>query len=354
MNIRISASVIFMHMVVLLLLFAAEAKIQHQIKNEEQAGALVYPEGYRFRGDAIFVHDPSMAMEKGRYYLFSTDSHLSHGYLQIRRSDDLVHWSACGSIFDKLPAWIIEEFPDVKKLWAPDISYFQGKYHVYYAVSRFGTNTSVIGLATNVTLDPNSPQYKWVDEGPVLHSGTGDYYNAIDPSILINTDGSVWMSFGSFFAGIKMKRIDPETGKLDPGDRKTYDLASRGSISGNAIEAPFMIYHNGYYYLFVSFDFCCRGAQSTYRTMFGRSKSLYGPFLDMEGKSMMDGGGTELMAGNARWAGPGGASLFKNSKNGWYIVFHAYARTNGAPWLQALPVHWKNNWPIVDWQSSDK
>ena len=100
--------------------------------------------------------------------MFATTSNPNEGQFPIRCSNDLLAWKLCGHVFDKIPAWIREVSPTTRELWAPDISYFQGKFHLYYAYSAFGVNTSGIALATNDTLDPKSPKYHWQDEGLVL------------------------------------------------------------------------------------------------------------------------------------------------------------------------------------------
>jgi hypothetical protein len=107
----------------------------------------------------------------------------------------------------------------------------------------------------------------------------------------------MWLAFGSFSDRIKMRRIDPETGKLSSADTKLYSLASRRP-SQTAIEAPFIVHHENYYYLFVSFDRCCRGKDSTYKIMVGRASEPTGPYMDRDGKPMLEGGGALLMEGN--------------------------------------------------------
>jgi len=170
----------------------------------------------------------------------------------------------------------------------------------------------------------------------VLESHAEDDFNAIDPNLGIDTQGRAWLAFGSFWSGIKMRRIDRKTGKLSTEDTKLYFLASRKrpdnpppnppGLPGNwqAIEAPFVAHHNGYYYLFVSFDLCCRGTKSNYKTMVGRSRNITGSYEDADGKAMLEGGGTPLLIGNDRWVGPGGESILQSKKRD-IIVFHAYA-----------------------------
>ena len=308
-------------------------------------------------GDVEFTHDPSIAKDGDTWYLFSTNNGPDRkGELPIRCSTDLRHWKRCGYAFPNIPDWIKEESPQTKELWAPDISYFNGEYHLYYAFSVFGKNTSGIALATNKTLDQSSANFHWVDHGLVLRSRLEDDFNAIDPNLVLDEHGNAWLSFGSFWSGIKMQRIDPKTGKLSAEDTKLYSLASRKRPSNplpnppglpgdwQAIEAPFVVHHDGFYYLFVSFDLCCRGTKSTYRTMVGRSKRVTGPYVDAEDISMLEGGGTPLLEGNERWAGPGGASALLQ-KQGDIIVYHSYDGKTGHAWLQISTISWADGWP---------
>ncbi len=314
------------------------------------------PRAYHLAGDFEGTHDPSIMKEGKTWYVFATGAAPGGGQLAIRCSTDLRNWKHCGSVFDKVPDWIHETSPGTKDLWAPDISYFAGKYHLYYAFSLFGKNTSGIALATNETLDATSPKYRWADEGLVLKSVTEDDFNAIDPNIVLDGKGQAWMSFGSFWSGIKMRRIDPATGKLYAGDAKTYSLASRVK-PGNAapareglpadwqaVEAPFIVRHGKYFYLFVSFDLCCRGTKSTYRTMVGRADKVTGPYVDRAGRPLLEGGGTQLLGANGNWLGPGGESVLQQPE-GDIIVFHAYDSATGKSALQISTLTWGDGWP---------
>src|SRR5207244_9147689 len=109
--------------------------------------------------------------------------------------------------------------------------------------------------------------------GLVIESVTTDNYNCIDPNFVLDADGAGWLAFGSFWSGIKMRRLDNATGKLSTDDTTLYSLAQR-SINSGAIEAPFIIRKGDFYYLFVSFDFCCQGRNSTYHVMVGRSETV--------------------------------------------------------------------------------
>jgi arabinan endo-1,5-alpha-L-arabinosidase len=342
----------------------------HAQKRQEQPLAL------KLSGAVAYTHDPSIIKDGKTYYVFATGVAVfssgqasspsapsgaapsaSMPQLPIRCSLDLHVWRHCGAVFpDGIPPWIRQASPETKELWAPDISFYSGLYHLYYAYSVFGKNTSGIALATNRTLDQGSPLYKWVDRGLVLRSTVADNFNAIDPSLVLDAKDEPWLTFGSFWSGIKMRRLDAETGLLSRAYTRTYSVAARAKPADaapakvglppnwEAIEAPFVLRHDAYYYLFVSWDLCCRGTHSTYRTMVGRSASVHGPYVAKDGKPMMQGGGTPLLTGNQRWVGPGGESL-RHLKTGDIIVFHAYDAKTGRPAMQISTVTWNNGWP---------
>jgi arabinan endo-1,5-alpha-L-arabinosidase len=340
------------------------------------------PQALRLSGAFGGTHDPSIAFDHGTYYVFATGAAYPArpegtappspddakapppapiGQFPIRCSKDLHHWTRCGAVFPAIPEWIQQASPKTRELWAPDISYFDGLYHLYYAFSVFGKNTSGIALATNETLDPASSKYKWLDRGLVIRSYEKDDFNAIDPNLVLDAKGQAWLSLGSFWSGIKMIHLDRATGLQSKTDMKIYSLASRHAPSvavrnpdlppdTEAIEAPFIFRHGGYYYLTVSWDLCCRGTKSTYRTMVGRSKDVTGPYVDRDGKSMLLDGGTPLLIANATWRGPGGASVLRTPDGKPaedLLVFHAYSAKDGHPAMQISTIAWKDGWPQV-------
>ena len=176
-----------------------------------------------------------------------------------------------------------------------------------------------------------------------------DDWNAIDPNLFVQDKGNIWLNWGSFWGGIKMRRIDPATGKLSTTDTQMYSLCSRDRAQpiGGSVEAPFIVKHGPYFYLFVSFDRCCRGVNSTYNVVVGRSTKVTGPYLDKEGKSMAEGGGSLVIASTTpNWKGPGHEAVLQEP-GGDYLVFHAYHGTTGRSHLQISTMAWEDGWPKV-------
>ena len=263
-----------------------------------------------FQTDTLMVHDPVMAYEDGKYYLFATGMGI-----QMATSSDRKTWTVFprGVLGDKIPAWTHDSVPQFKHhVWAPDIIRWHGRWWMMYSCSSFGVNTSAIGLISSPTLNPASSDYGWRDEGCVVASKDDrNNWNAIDPCIVIDEHDQPWLTWGSFWDGIQIVPLDSSLHPL-PGS-KPRTIARRfasgnmnhaeanptSKFAGqNAIEAPFIMRHNGWYYLFVSWDYCCRGAKSNYRVAVGRSRSVDGPYLDKLGMDMRLGGGHLLIQGD--------------------------------------------------------
>ncbi len=303
------------------------------------------PEVLTLSGDLSPIHDPAIIREGQMYYVFASNR-FAQKMVPMFCSPNLRSWKLCGNAFEKVPDWALQEVPGARGIWAPDISHFRGKYHLYYSVSTFGKNRSVIGLMTARTLDPTSPHYGWVDEGRVVGSGPEDDWNAIDANLAKDEKGNPWLSWGSFWGGIKMRRLDPATGKLSTSDTTLYSLASRRPLQPPSVEAPTIVRNGKYHYLFVSFDMCCKGKDSTYKIMVGRSRKITGPYRDKDGKPMMEGGGTLVLEGTEAWRGPGHQAVLTD-KGRDLLVFHAYDGTTGRPALQISTMAWKDGWPHV-------
>ena len=299
------------------------------------AAAADYPDPGFVTGDTR-VHDPTMVRApNGQYILVSTGDNV-----QILTSSDRVRFQRAGAVWPGGAPWTLPFTGGSRNLWAPDISYRNGQFYLYYSASSFGSNNSAIFLATSPSAMPGS----WTHRGVVVQTSTANDYNAIDPNLVVDPSGRWWLSFGSFWSGIKLIRLDPATGKRHPTDRTLHSLATRPLSVEGSVEAPFIVRQGGFYYLFVSFDFCCRGTDSTYRTMVGRSTSITGPYLDRNGVPMRNGGGTEILATHDGVFGPGHPAVLRDS-DGWLLLYHYYTATGS--WLGINRIDWSDGWPRI-------
>jgi len=309
--------------------------------------------------NTFLVHDPVIIKQDSVYYVFCTGRGIN-----VFSSVDMKDWKKERSVFDTL-TWAVQAVPGFKNhIWAPDISFYKGQYYLYYSISAFGKNTSCIGVATNKTLHPASPDFKWTDHGKLIQSYPGKTnWNAIDPNIIADKKGNAWMSFGSFWDGLKQVKLTKDRLHID-GDsinlptiasrKKTTSAENPASVDdnpkdagGNAIEAPFIFYKNNYYYLFASIDYCCKGIKSTYKMIVGRSKKINGPFIDKEGNDMAKAGGSIVLQGDKNWYGVGHNALASFDGVD-YLVFHGYAAAdNGRSKLRIEKLKWENDWPVI-------
>lgn len=312
---------------------------------------------------APWVHDPVLAYEDGIYYLYGTGM----GIAQMT-SRDLQTWkvSRDGVLEDKQPAWTYDSVPGLgHHLWAPDVIHYNNRWYMAYSCSTFGTNTSAIGLLSNDSL---SHVAGWKDEGCIIASKGGrNNWNAIDPNLIIDDKGHPWMTWGSFWDGIQLIALDttlhvkagaqPRTiARRFAFNRRSVPEAQGGpkrAVPGhydkhagqNAIEAPFIFYHAGYYYLFVSWDYCCMGMKSTYRVVVGRSKTVEGPYLDNRGIDMLDGGGYPVIEGDkVHYEAAGHCAVYHVAGKDLFIC-HGYRIPGGESVLVKRDIHWVDGWP---------
>ncbi|MDQ7809327.1 arabinan endo-1,5-alpha-L-arabinosidase [Amycolatopsis sp. A133] len=296
------------------------------------AAAAAYPDPGRVTGD-VAVHDPSVVKRPdGSYLVAHTGDNLA-----LKTSTDRIAFRNAGSVFPGGAPWTTAYTGGGRNLWAPDISYRNGQYYLYYAASTFGSNRSAIFLATS----PSGNSGTWTHRGLVVESRSSDNFNAIDPNLIVDESGRWWLDFGSFWSGNKLIPLDPATG-LRQGTAMTA-ISGRG---GGAIEAPFIVKRGQYYYQYVSFDLCCRGAASTYRVMVGRATGVAGPYTDRGGVAMTAGGGTEVLAGHGSIHGPGHQAVLADN-DGDLLVYHYYA-DNGAARLGINRLTYDAaGWPVV-------
>ena len=201
---------------------------------------------------------------------------------------------------------------------------------------------------------------EWKDEGCLVASkGKRDNWNAIDPAFVVDDDDQMWLTWGSFWDGIQIAPLSEksavssktiarrvalkDTLKADPNPTSKY--AGR-----NAIEAPFILKHGGWYYLFVSWDYCCRGSKSNYRVAVGRSKKVDGPYLDHEGKDMANGGGTLFLEGDkVDFEAAGHSAAYDLPTGETIFICHGYStHHHGQAILIQREIEWsEDGWPSV-------
>ncbi len=299
-------------------------------------------------GDYV-AHDPSRMIKDGtNYFIYRT----SQGIMG-KRSSDLRNWTYSGQVFPGAPPpWTTNAVKGFTgNFWAPDIIFRNGQYYLYYAISTFGTSGSAIGLATS----PSLVLPTWTDQGMVIQSSPGaSQYNAIDPCPLQDTDGTLWLVFGSYFGGIYITQLDPTSGK--PINAANYTRISyNGTGAANSSEeGSFLYQRGGYYYLFVNWGVCCEGISSTYNIRVGRSTTVTGPYVDRSGKSLSSGGGTVLLESTARFIGPGQTGIMDDNGTNWF-TYHYYDGNNlGNATLGLTQLNWSDDdWPILtnDWSA---
>jgi arabinan endo-1,5-alpha-L-arabinosidase len=285
------------------------------------------------------MHDPStVIMHDGRFYVYATGNGLP-----IAISDDGWTWRRAGTVMQKVPGG--KPGPDVlarggNNTWAPDVIRSGDKYFIYYSAP--GTQPkSAIGLLVGTTLDPESPNYRWEDGGPVVWSDGVEDSNAIDPGVFRDpTNGSLWLTYGSYFGYIRLVELDPRTGKRLYPNRKAVDVAINS-------EASIMIFRDGWYYLLVTHGSCCAGANSTYNIRMGRARKVTGPFLDNMGIDMLQGGGKLFLASSGRAIGPGHFGLLDlgNGVQKFSMHFEADLDRGGLSVLDIRPLLWRDGWP---------
>lgn len=298
------------------------------------ANAATYPNPGPVTG-STGAHDPTIVKRPAGGYLMATTG----AGITLKTSNDRTAFADAGRAFPNGTPWANPYTNGDANLWAPDISYRNGRYVMYYSASSFGSSKSAIFLATSTTGAAGS----WTNQGLVIESTTSSNWNAIDPNLTVTASGEWWLSFGSFWSGIKLIRLNPSSGKR--ADNTLINLAER-FVNSKSVEAPFIYAHGGYYYLFVAFDLCCRGASSTYRIMVGRSRNITGPYVDQAGVAMTAGGGTEILAGHDSIHGPGHPAVLGDTDAD-VLVYHYYTNAGDAR-LGINLLGWSSSaWPYV-------
>jgi len=297
------------------------------------------------RPHGAYIHDPSTIVKcNNEHWLFSTGLGIpSH------HSPTLTNWLSGPRVFLRPPAWTAQAVPgNDGNFWAPDIIHVGNRYLLYYAVSTWGKRVSAIGLATTPTLDPADQRYHWTDAGCVIRSTQQDDFNTIDPSVFRDHDGSLWLAFGSFWTGIKLIQLDPQTGRRLSPDSPIYPLACRQADGDTSMEAACLTRQGEWYYLFANWGACCRGMTSTYEIRIGRSHQITGPYFDRTGRNLLANGGDLFLAREGRYIGPGHAGIYTEQGTNWFSFHYYDGERHGLASVGVRQLEWNSaGWPVL-------
>jgi len=323
-------------------------------------------ENYKLWG-TYNVHDPYCLKVGDTYYMYSTDAifrenrikakekNINIGYIQVRKSKDLVHWDFVGWAFPEIPVAAVEHIHKNNNnkggtnIWAPYIVRYGNVFRLYYCVSAFGKSISYLGMA-----ESNSPEGPWIQKGPVIKTTSHSPMNAIDPTVVTNPDnGEQWMIYGSYFGGIYCVQLNPETGFTMKKEDFGHNVARRFNGMKNNIEAPEVIYNpqEKKYYLFVSYD----PLMTTYNVRVGRSDKPEGPYFDKFGINLSQESDKYPIIthpyrfqNHSGWAGTGHCGVLRDGNH--YFMFHQarLAPENQLMVLNVRELFWtEDGWPVA-------
>lgn len=369
------------------------------------------------------VHDPSVVLaDDGYYYMYQTDAsygdaHDGHGHFHCRRSKDLVNWEYMGATMQEAPAWVKENLNAYRAemglepiespsygYWAPVVRKVKtGLYRMYYSIvvdnyiQTGKTNTTdnfdgswteraFIGLME--TSDPASNV--WEDKGMVVCSssdrGMNDwsrpnlnnwdayfYFNAIDPTYLVDKDGTHWLIYGSWHSGIAEVELNPETGLpktslgkpwgISTWNTNTYGklIARRATSRWQGSEGPEVVYNpeTGYYYMFLAYG----SLAVEYNTRVVRARSMNGPWLDINNNDAAYGIQAEPVvthpykfSNSYGWVGISHCAVFDDGNGNWFYSSQGRLpenvpgvnESNAVMMGHVRSIRWtEDGWPLV-------
>lgn len=282
--------------------------------------------------------DPTVIeADDGWFYAYGTEDAWGTGashLVPIIKSKDLVNWQFVKDAFVTKPDWKEDGF-----IWAPDINYINDQYYLFYSYSLWGDSNPGIGVATS-----DQPEGPFTDQGKLFQSTEIGVSNSIDP-FFIEENGVKYLFWGSFQGIFGVELTNDAT--AIKGDKF--------QIAGTFFEGTYIHNRNGYYYFFGSSGSCCDGANSSYHVTVARSENLKGPYIDKQGRSIMDGEGTLFLKGNSLFAGPGhNAEIVTDDAGNDWFIYHAIDKSqphlpNGATRrpLMLDKIEWQDDWPVI-------
>ena len=284
------------------------------------------------------VPDPTVIRgHDGYYYLYATENPTRN--VPIYRSKDLVNWTLKGTVFTEgnRPTFV-ESFDNAPaRVWAPDINYVDGKYYLYYSMSRWGSEWECgIGVAT-----ADSPEGPFTNHGKMFISSEMNTQNSIDP-FFIEEGGKKYLFWGSF-SGIWGAELS------DDGMEVKRETVTK--VAGTLIEGTYIAKHDGYYYLIGSAGTCCDGERSTYHLVMARSENLMGPYVDKDGGAALDNRFSHLLYRSEAVIGPGhNAGFVEDDANQTWMLYHGFQADNPDDGRVAYldRIYWtESGWPSV-------
>ena len=287
--------------------------------------------------------DPSIIYceSDNNYYLLATGG-------KILQSNDMVNWKKRTKAFPSTPSW----GTNGAGLWAPDIQYINGQYVMYYSLSTWGDPNPGIGVAT-----AKNPKGPWVDQGKLFRSQEIGVNNSIDPMAFVDHDGRVYLVWGSM-RGNYIVELEEDglslKGGIEEANKNKIRIAGLDTSyqwEVETYEGAYIIYENGYYYLFLSMGTCCEGLNSTYKVVVGRSRSVTGPYLDHNLKDMKNkSAGKVVIDKGSYFVGSGHNSLIKDQKGNYFTYYHTYSSDNTKYRVLAMDAVYfdEEGWPCVE------
>ena len=307
-----------------------------------QSGTTTKSKGKLTYQNPVFDHDfpdPNLVQAPGGYYYaYSTQADWTRDnfggpyIIPILRTKDLVNWEVVGPALTKKPDW-----KEKGGIWAPDAVFYKGKYILYYSFSTWGDPNPGIGVAL-----ADRPEGPFTDRGKLVLSKEVGVDNSID-AVFFEDQGKPYLIWGSFHGiyGIELS----EDGTQLKGEK--FQLA------GDAYEGSLIYKKGNYYYYLGSTGTCCEGEKSTYQVKVGRSTSFKGPYLDKEGKPLLENGGTLLMQKNTGaqgFVGPGhNGDIITDKKGQTWFLYHAFKKEAPKTGRVMLldKITWEGDWPVV-------
>ena len=289
----------------------------------------------------VFNHDfpdPNLVEAKdGYYYAYSTQANWKKEnfgdayFIPILRSKNLVKWDVVGDALLKKPGWKTEG-----GIWAPDVTLHKNTYFLYYSFSTWGDEDPGIGVATS-----QKPQGPFTDHGKLFLSKEIGVTNSIDPFFFIHKRRPylIWGSFHGIY-GVELTKDG------------LHVKGKKFQLGGDAYEGSFIYKKNGFYYYFGSTGTCCAGDKSTYEVKVTRSRTFKGPYLDKDGKSLLENGGTLLLEKNPDkdgFIGPGhNGDIITDKAGQTWIMYHAFDKKEPIRRVMLLDkLNWENGWPVI-------